>query len=163
MVVLLAAALASGCSRGPKPTSQTDPPGYVPAPVSSAGLSAEQLNCNEDDDCTVCSDGQCGEAMPRRRATALGAECQRGALCEPWNAACRGGRCVSVPPPPAERCIHNADCTICFDGSRCGLPMARARMASLRARCSHTGRGDCRQLDLICHEGRCMDPKLLEY
>jgi hypothetical protein len=159
--VLLAGLVVGSCSRGPKPTPKTDPPSHVPAPVSSAGLTAEDLGCERDDDCTICSDGQCGEAMPRRRATALGQECQRGALCEPWNAACRVGRCVSAPPP--ERCVHNADCATCFDGSRCGLPMARARMATLGARCQHAAPSDCRQLELVCHEGRCMDPKLLEY
>jgi hypothetical protein len=160
---LLVGTLAGGCSRGPKPTPETDPPSHVPAPVSSAGLRSEDLRCERDDDCVVCSDGQCGEAMSRRRVATRGAECHQGALCEPWNAVCRGGRCLSVPPPPAERCVHNSDCVTCFDGSPCGQPMARARMAALGARCNQPTRGDCRKLELVCHAGRCLDPKLLEY
>ncbi len=157
--VLLGVALVIGCSRGPRPTRESDPPTHLPVPVSSA----VDVACARDDDCAICSDGQCGAALPRRRVLSLGAECQRGGLCEPWNPTCREGRCVSLPPPAAERCVHNEDCTTCWDSSHCGQPMARARVRALGAGCAHPARSDCRQLELVCHEGRCLDPKLLEY
>jgi hypothetical protein len=160
---LLALLAGSGCSRGWEATQKEDPPSYVPAPVSSQGLSPSDLACTARDDCGVCSDGQCGEAMTRRRISALGMHCRQGSLCEPWNADCQAGRCVLVPPTMELRCVQNADCAVCLDGSECGQPMARARVLRLGEACRQQTIAKCRMPQLVCHAGRCLDPKLLEY
>lgn len=149
--------LVLGCSR-PSGDPNERAPALVERPVSSASAKAR---CTQDSECTLCSNGERGLPMLKTEAESAGTRCEIGFLAEPWNPQCQDGKCGEVEPPSYLRCRNNDDCALCFDGSPCGYPMAKDRIAFLDQSCRKGSSGQCRRLDLICDRGRCKDASLI--
>jgi hypothetical protein len=59
-------------------------------------------------------------------------------------------------PDEALRCAADADCTVCHDGSACGIPLRVDEAQRRGEACRKPDAGECECATVACCDGRCV-------